>query len=166
MIPQSDAIEHILGSYSYYYDINRINDDELIASMTFHSSGEKYILTKKATLWSENNHEYVFLYFGDILTTDKLDSAITYSLKEALKQINPDKNHRCSSVTTILIYNTVEESAVRNVKRYSYHKSFKFMFNGWMEHRIAVVSYEDKSIISSKRCKDVRKNLSEILCSD
>ena len=59
------AIERLLKSYRTYYDIHMQEDETPIAARCdFFEHSEKYVLSKKAELWSADNEE--FLYIVDI----------------------------------------------------------------------------------------------------
>lgn len=61
---RSEAVERLLGSYSAYYDIVPIGRGDLVARCDFHFRGEKYLLTRGVNLWSEEDHEYVYVFSG------------------------------------------------------------------------------------------------------
>ena len=61
-------LERVLIAYTNYYDIERENpegDGEFVATAQFHSLSEKYVLVKKAKLWSMEQHEYVYFMIGE-----------------------------------------------------------------------------------------------------
>ncbi len=157
------ALERILDSYSAYYDVECSESGDFKATATFHSRGERYLLVKEINMWSEEDHEYVYFYSGERLDGPGLSEAISHSLREGNSRITPGKDHRSSSITTVLVYDTVEGDVPRVVRRYSYHRSFKLMFEGWMDHRIALVDLSKGEVTVSRRGKDVGSNLRKIL---
>ena len=61
---RTDAIERMLKSYSVYYNVTRFEDEHrpLTALCEFFQHTEKYVLSRKANLWSADSEEFLYLF--------------------------------------------------------------------------------------------------------
>ena len=151
-------LERVLLAYTNYYDIERENpegDGEFIATAQFHSLSEKYVLVKKAKLWSMEQHEYVYFMMGES-DADTVNTLSKKAIDLAMPHIEPNSNHMCSNVTLIMLADSLDDAAREAVKRQRFQKSFRLSLHGWMEFRIAAVDFSAKEIISNKAGKSVR----------
>ncbi len=163
MFDRETLLDRILDSYAAYYDVERVGEGDLVATAEFHLRNERYLLTRSINMWSEEDHEYVYIYSGEYLDHTLLSEAISHSLEDGMDSIVPGKDHRCSSITTVLVYDGVDGLIQRAVRKYSYHKSFKLMMNGWAEHRVVLIDLSSGCITASRRGDDVSKTLRKIM---
>lgn len=160
-----DLVERIMESYSVYYDVHRITDGDLVARMDFHFRGEQYMLTRRVNLWSEEDHEYVYLFSGESLDHDGLEDAVSRSLEDGRSRIVPGPDHRRSTITTLLVYGSVDEAAAKRIKRHSHHESYRLMLDGWMDHRVVAVDLGSDRILHGRRARDAVPTIRRILDS-
>lgn len=160
-----DVVDRMLGSYSAYYDIEDVSEGDLVARMEFHFRGEQYMLTRRVNLWSEEDHEYVYLFSGGSLDEAGLDAALSLSLDDGRSRIVPGRDHRCSTVTTLLVYDSIDDSAAKRIKYHSHHESFRLMLDGWMDHRVVAVDLSSDRILSGRRARDAVSTVRRIMDS-
>lgn len=158
----NSAVKNILRKFEKYYDIKEYNllNPKYVA--VFHASLERYVLTRKANLWTADDNEYVFFYEGGILTEDELKKNIDTSLSLSRDFIKPDRNHRSSIATSIMVYGSADPGVRKSVEKYRYYRSFKFTLNGWMRHRIIVLNVGDSEVYSDSYSKELK----ELIISD
>ena len=134
------AIERLLKSYRTYYDIHMQEDETPIAARCdFFEHSEKYVLSKKAELWSADNEE--FLYIVDIphLTLELYEKWRDYIQEDGMQRVKPGPGHMASYITPVFICDTCDEDARKALKKCRIYKSFHFSLHGWMDHHTAVV---------------------------
>ena len=134
------AIERLLKSYRTYYDIHMQEDETPIAARCdFFEHSEKYVLSKKAELWSADNEE--FLYVVDIphLTLELYEKWRDYIQEDGMQRVKPGPGHMASYITPVFICDTCDEDARKALKKCRIYKSFHFSLHGWMDHHTAVV---------------------------
>lgn len=156
------VVDRLLQSYSTYYDIETCDDQDLVAKASFHSRGEKYLLTRSVNLWSVEDNEYVFVYAGDHLSREDMERAVRTSSDTGLGMIEPGPEHRSSMITTILIYDKIDGNCAESIKKFREHRNFGFMLRGWMDHRVAALETSTSTIVSNRAGRDVAKNLENV----
>ena len=158
-----DYLSSLIDSYRAYYDVERVDQGPLRYLASFHSRSEGYVLVKRANLWSADDNEYVMFYTVDRLTEGLLEDLISKSLAHSKELIVPKKGHRSSTVTSIVLCDSVEPKCVKTVKSYRFHRSFRFTLNGWMDHRLVLLALGDGVFESSRLGKVPLKNALAVL---
>ena len=147
------AIERLLKSYRTYYDIHMQEDETPIAARCdFFEHSEKYVLSKKAELWSADNEE--FLYIVDIphLTLELYEKWRDYIQEDGMQRVKPG-----------FICDTCDEDARKALKKCRIYKSFHFSLHGWMDHHTAVVQVSTGQIDANGGGRHTAKILKKIL---
>lgn len=157
-------LDKILRSYSTYYDVEKYDSrkDPLVAKCEFHVHNEKYVLTKKAQLWSSDANEYVYIFKMNSLTKDDFIKCKDYAYENGMKLINPKPGHMYSYITTIFICDTCEKEAERLLKKCKITKNFKFSLHGWMDFHISCINISENKICGNKSGNVTSKFLKEI----
>ena len=156
-------LSSLIDSYRSYFDIEVRNEGTLRCIATYNSRTEGYVLTKRANLWSMRDDEYVMFHTVDVLTDDVLDTIISNDLAYSDSVIVPNRDHRSSTVTSILICGYAEPKCVRTVERYRYHRNYRFMLRGWMDHRIVLLSLDDGCGTSNRLGREPLGNALDVL---
>lgn len=161
---KDDILDKILKSYKIYYDVKKIKNESLPLEATceFHVHNEKYVLSKKAQLWSTNANEYVYIFKMDKLTKDLFLKCKNYAYEEGMKIINPKSGHMYSYITTIFIYDFCDKKTESLIKRCRISKNFKFSLHGWMDFHIACINMSENKIYSNKSAKITSKFLKQL----
>lgn len=154
--------EALLDRYAAYYDVERCSEGDLVARAEFHSRGEKYLLTRAVNLWSVEDHEYVFFFSGGSLGRKELEHAHGLSIAEGMSRIEPSSEHRSSLITTVLIYDSIDDACVEEIKSLKLHRDFGFMLKGWMDYRIAALEASSGRSASNRAGRDVVRNLEAV----
>lgn len=152
-------LDRILEPYSAYYDVTRMDRDGGPAAIAqFHSRGEKYLLTRSINMWSMEDHEYVFFFTVGDLDDAVYGSCMDISLSEGMFMIHPSSEHRSSTITTIIICDSISQSVTKKIKRHNHHRSFKMTLNGWMDHRVVAVSASGE-VVSDRLGREISENI-------
>ncbi len=154
----------LLNSYQAYYDIARVEDGSpLLATCDFHSTSERYVLTKKAKLWAAETNEYVFVFHVPELTMDSLAKCRDLALKQGMEKIHPHSEHMYSHITAILLCDTAQPDALELLERYKKSANFKLSLHGWMEYRIAAVDLSTAEVFANRKGKEVKQSLCKVI---
>lgn len=161
----TEILGNLLKTYETYFDISYnhcVNNLPVEAEAEFHSRSEKYVLVKKANLWSAESHEYTYFVMVDSLTPDIYENYRKAILEDGLKRIEPKKDHMCSYVSLIIITNSCSEDIHTPVLKTKFHKEFRFSIYGWMDYRVAVYDCSTGKIYTNRAGKDLKKNLQSV----
>lgn len=154
----------LLNAYEAYYDITRVDDGSaLVATCDFHQTDERYVLVKRAKLWSAQTHEYMFIFHVPELTMDSLAQCREFALTKGMEKIHPHPEHMCSYITAILLCDKAQPDALELLERYKKSVSFKLSLHGWMEYRIAAVDLSTAEVFANRKGKEIKKFLWNVI---
>lgn len=165
---RQQKLDQLLMAYQRYFDIQRDVETEgetFAAAAQFHSTSEKYVLVKKAKLWSLENNEYAYFYTTDHLDLAEFERVQKNALAAGSKLVVPHSEHMYSYVTLVILADEIDEDAAEALKKIRFEKSFRLSLHGWMEFRIAAISFSDDKIITNRAGKGVREILEQNLQS-
>ena len=161
-------LERLLLAYQRYFDIKRdvaIGEDTFGAFAEFHSTSEKYVLVKKAKLWSLENNEYAYFYLTEKLDLETFEHIQKVALDAGMEHVHPHSEHMYSYVTLIILADEIDQDAKEALQKLRFEKNFRLSLHGWMEFRIAAINFSNGEIISNRSGKDVREILEQNLQS-
>lgn len=161
---KNSIVDRILKSYEVYYDVSKCENESLplVATCEFHVHNEKYVLSKKAQLWTTDANEYVYIFKIDTLTKDTFIKCKDYAYEEGMKLVEPKPGHMYSYITTIFICDDCDGETETHMKKCKISKNFKFSFHGWMDFHIACINTSEDKIFSNKSGKVTSKFLEEL----
>lgn len=163
-LTHEELTQALLNSYEAYYDIARVDDGSpLVATCDFHSTSERYVLTKKAKLWAAETNEYVFLFHVPELNMDSLAVCRDLALEQGMEKIHPHPEHMYSHITAILLCDSVQPDALELLERYKKSANFKLSLHGWMEYRIAAVDLSTAEVFTNRKGKELKKTLCQVI---
>ena len=163
-LTREELTQALLNSYEAYYDIARVdNGSPLVATCDFHSTSERYVLTKKAKLWAAETNEYVFLFHVSELDMDSLAVCRDLALEQGMKKIHPHPEHMYSHITAILLCDSAQPDALELLERYKKSANFKLSLHGWMEYRIAAVDLSTGEVTTNRKGKELSKSLGQVI---
>jgi len=165
---RNQKLEQLLLAYQRYFDIKRdveIDGDVFSAFAEFHSTSEKYVLVKKAKLWALENNEYAYFYLTEKLDIEELDRIYKKALEAGSKLVVPHSEHMYSFVTLVILADDIDAAAAEALKKIRFEKNFRLSLHGWMEFRIAAISFSDDMIVNNRSGKGVREILEQNLQS-
>ena len=113
------AIERLLKSYQAYYNIHMFEDEQtpITARCDFFEHSQKYVISKKAELWSAENEEFLYLLNIPHLTLAEFEKWRDYVLEDGKKLLHIGPGHMCSAITPIFICDTCDEDARKALKK-------------------------------------------------
>ncbi len=122
-------------------------------------STDKYIFSKKVTLYSMKNDEYVCLVrLSEPLTAELLEK-YRKSAADWISAMEVDEDHMSSLFTLALICDAEpSEDVKRALKKVKFHKDFKFMLRGWADLAVMVVDLKNDQVYSNPKGKKTAQN--------
>ncbi len=160
------AIDRLLKSYKVYYDINMYNDESPItARCDFFEHTQKYVLSKKAELWSADCEEFVYILNIPHLTEELFEKWRDYVHEDGMKKLHIGPGHMYSFITPVFVCDTCDKDAVMALKKCRIYKSFHFSFYGWMDFHAAVVDLSNNRITANRSGHQTAKILKKVLYS-
>lgn len=140
-LSREEILERLLSAYSSYFDIERAEDSQapLAASCHFHVRSAKYVLIKKAELWSASSNEHMYIFSVPELTEELYRACEKQAYEEGMALIEPNSNHMYTYITAVFLCDSCTEGALKLLKKCRLYKSFHFSLHGWMEFHTLLV---------------------------
>jgi len=115
---------------------------------------EKYLASKKLTIYAFENNEYIFLKHYPEINVFVLDGFIEI-LKESIDDfITPHDEHMSSTITGLLAVDSLDdEELIKKIKKFKFQKSFLFGLKGWVDIRLIIVDLNKEILITCKKGK-------------
>lgn len=160
------AVSKLLDSYQTYYDITTYDDDEhpyLKAVCEFYERSERFVVFKKAELWSANCEEFIYLFDIAHLTRELFEQCRDFALEDGLKRANIEPGHMYTYITPMFVCDTCDEAAKKAVKKCRIYKSFRFSLHGWMDYHVAVFETSLNYAFTNRSGRCVGKVLKNVL---
>ncbi|MFZ5967482.1 MAG: hypothetical protein ACOYVK_09960 [Bacillota bacterium] len=160
-------IDRLYSGLEKNFDIER---DYLYKGTAFDIFGkyfirnERYIATKKATIYGFENNEYCFVKgLTEVNEPDVIDYAEL--LKRAVTDwVNPHEEHMSSMITGVMVLEKCPcNDVIKFVENFKFHKSFAFGFRGWADIRLVLVLLDEGKVIINKKGKEVKNFYQSIL---
>ncbi len=131
---------YVLGEYSF----------DLYAK--FYQENLKYFGSKKVKIYEFNNNEHLFVkkIKDGNLDIDYVNSCFLYMYDNFIK---PDSNHMSSLITLIYVVESLDDEIKKKVKKFSFYKSYKFGFNGYVNGKLIVIENSTGIAYESKLAK-------------
>ena len=166
-LTRQQAAERLCDCYAVYFDITHspAEDAPLVAEMAFHAHTSKYVLSKKHVLWEANAYDHALILRVQTLTAAMVEDWFTFLTREAEPELVhpgascPPEGHMASTLTLILIAETVEPEAARAVRRAKFSKSYRFSLRGWATGRAAAADLGGGCVYASRDAKDLERHL-------
>lgn len=164
---QSSYLNIVLAKYAGTFDIekSRVMDGREYAAYAYFSSlGEKYVLVKKAKLWSVKAYEHAFFLTEDIVSPrllTELMGHVTEYMEPVLVRRGekyPEKDHMYTYLTfVILCRKTPDEAAKKAIKSFRFDKGYLFSMRGHAEVRLVVADMETEQIFTNGAGRSLAK---------
>lgn len=161
------VIDRLLRSYSSCYNIHLIEDDQvpITARCDFFEHSGKYVISKKAELWSADNEEFLYLVNIPHLTMELYQKWRDYIHEDGMNRIHVGPGHMASYITPVFICDTCEEEARKALKKCRIYKNFHFSLHGWTDHHTALIELSTGQIDANAGGRQTAKILKKVLYS-
>lgn len=164
MCSREEMLERLIAAYSNYFDIERYGEGRLplAASCHFHVRSAKYVLLKRAELWSAESNEHVYIFTVPELTAEVYHACENIAYEEGMKLIHPDRNHMYTYITAVFLCDTCTEEAKKCVRRCRIYKSFHFSLYGWMDFHTVLLQQGANKFVTNPSGRDNAKLMKNI----
>lgn len=166
-LTKEDARKRLLKSYEAYYNIALMEDGQpyLKAVCEYYEHNQKYVISKKAELWSADGEEFLYLFEVSHLTEEIYSQCKSYAYEDGMKRLHIGPGHMYSYITAVFVCDTCTADAGQALRKSRIHKSFHFSLHGWMDYRAAVICVRDGRFESNRAGKNVVKIMKKVLYS-
>ena len=163
----ADYLNRLLLKYSGTFDIYQpymIMGREYPAYGYFFSHVEKYVLVRKANMWSADSYEHILFADPEELTDGHLEEyrqAIAEYIEPTLilkGESLPEPNHMYSYITiAVVTAKALSKKIKKAVRKFKFEKSYMHGIRGYSQARIAVVSMEDEAVCVNSMGRSLKK---------
>jgi hypothetical protein len=163
----AEYLDHLLLKYSGTFDIYQpyvIGGKEYPAYGYYFSHVEKYVLVKKANMWSTHSYEHILF-----IETESVYDGLLEEASELIKNYFepvlvrkgeelPEENHMSSHINIVIISEkALTKEHVRFIKRFRFEKGYNFNMRGFSRGNILCVTLDDEKYICNRYAKDKKK---------
>lgn len=158
---KSEYMNYISAKLAGYFDIEKNKEYEgieydLIAKSFIRS--EKYLGSKKITIYAMENTEYLLLKHFKELNRELIDKHLTALSTAANSLVKLKEDHMCTVITGLLVLDKeIDEESKNKIEKFKYEKSFMFGLKGWAYVRLIVVQLRGGEVLVNKRGLEVKK---------
>lgn len=162
---REEVLNELLKSFSAYYDITVFDEEHkpLTARCEYFEHSEKYVLSRRAELWSADSEEFLYLLDISHLTPELFEEWKTWIYEDGMKRLHIGPGHMCSVITSVFVCSSCEKEAVRALKRCRIYKSFHFSLHGWMNFRAILVEVDSGQVTANRAGSGAAKSMKKIL---
>ena len=163
----ADYLNRLLLKYSGTFDIYQpytILGREYPAYGYFFSHVEKYVLVRKANMWSADSYEHILFADPEELTDGHLEEyrqAIAEYIEPTLilkGESLPEPNHMYSYITiAVVTAKALSPEIKKAVRKFKFEKSYMHGIRGYSQARIAVASMEDEVVCVNSMGRSLKK---------
>lgn len=162
---RQSAVSRLLDSYKAYYNITQCGEEQkpLAAVCEFFEHSEKFVLSRKAELWSAECEEFIYLFETERLTLELYEKCRDFAREDGLKRAHIGPGHMYTYITPVFVCDSCDEDARKALKKCRIYQSFHFSFHGWMDFHVAVLEVGDDRITTNRSGRCVEKIMKKVL---
>lgn len=154
-------LENLEMKLSKYFDIEKpysyLNTEYQLFAKSFIRS-ERYIASKKLTIYAIENNEFTFVKTFTKLEEKGFEQFTENLLRATEDYVDPHSEHMSTVITGIIVVEKgIEEGLRRMIEKFKFMRSFAFGFKGWVYIRLLVVDLDKGEVICNRRGREVKK---------
>lgn len=160
-------LDRTLAKYAGMFDIYRpytIREKEYPAYGYFFSCNEKYVLVKKANLWSVHFYEHILFVEADVCTKELLEElhgVITDYMEPQLVRRGekyPEKDHMYSYITlAVICREKPSDEIIKAIRHFRYEKDYMFTMRGHSEAHLVCADMETENVYTNFAGRKMKK---------
>ena len=164
---RSEIIDILLKSYIAYYDITDYGTkrEPLRALCEYYEHAEKYMVSRRISLWSADSEEFIYLFDVPHLTLGAFEKCKKTAYEDGMERLHIGPGHMYSYITPIIVCDTCDGDVIKALKKCHIYKSFQFSLHGWMDFHAAAVIGDSDRIESNRAGRTTAKILKKVLYS-
>ncbi len=161
---REETLQKLLKSYEAYFNVTLFEDaSPLAARCDFFEHSQKYVLSRKAELWSTDCEEFLYIFNVARLDLETLNKCRKIAYEDGMSRLNIGLGHMYSYITSVFLCDSFADDAAKTLKKTRIYKSFHFSLHGWMDYHTAAVSLDENKIISNYSGRSTAKILKRVL---
>lgn len=154
-------LENLENKFYKYFTIEKnifIKGIEINIFAKYFEKTGRTLITQKDVIDAFENYEYCFIKTYESISLKEIIEFEEF-LKNAVESyVKPHYEHMCTYVTGVIVSkNILTEECIKEVKKFKYSKSFKFMLHGWCDVRLIAADLFSDAVITNKAGKSVKK---------
>ncbi|MCT4585329.1 MAG: hypothetical protein N4A54_10425 [Peptostreptococcaceae bacterium] len=119
----------------------------------YNQINSKYVGLKSISVYEYRNNEFLYIKNSKNFDMDEFNNIVEIFKKNLNSLIDKDNNHMSSLISFIFLVEDMDESLFKNIKKFSYSKSFSFGFKGWVDFGVSVINIKNRYIVNNKKTK-------------
>lgn len=165
MSTRNKIVNKLLKSFISSYNISRVEEDEhsLVAVCEYFEHSEKYVMSKKAELWSADCEEFLYVFEKEEPDEDWYKKIMERTIADGMERMNVGPGHMYTYVTVMIICDSYNDDMATLVKKSKFYKSFKWGFHGWLNYRVLMVNAETAAMCSNREGRSCVKSVRKVL---
>lgn len=168
-IERNRLLEILRDSYSAYYNVIENNLPKkypMAFRADYFKRGEGYFLSKKVTIYANEENEYAYVYSSSVLDLDTVKACLDFSLKDALPRVKPHKEHQCTNVKVVFVADEYGEGALEEIQNRKFQKSYHLSLWGYSTLLAAAVVTGTEEVFTNKAGQGERKYFSKLFAAE
>ena len=167
----SRILEKLLPTHDIVRDYS-VNGQVLPAYARYEAMNEKYVLSRKATLWKAGEYEHMLFFTvpaqgAPDSFTALAQQLITDYMEPVLARGNekyPPRDHMRTFLTAVIVSEvSPSETLIRRIRKYRFDKGYQFSFRGFSQGRLVFVDLSAGKVYTSPAANDVAEFFRQIL---
>lgn len=154
----TDITARLLAAHEAYFDVERdceVCGRRFDGHARFREDASRYVLSKRAKLWSVHVDEHILFTCVKRLDAECLDELVAFMTTDALRLVHPDAEHMTTYLSLVVIAESAADEALRAAAKTKFRKNFAFGFRGWCDLRVAAVDVSRRRIVANVRGRDL-----------
>ena len=162
---REEALKKLLRAYQSSYNIEAADPsmDPLVNVCHFYQHTSKYVMSRKAELWSADTTEHVYIFSVPNLTAEIYKSCEKLAYEQGMELIDPKPGHMCTYITAVFLCDSYTDEALKLLKKCKLFKSFHFSLRGWMDFHSVAINLPKEEILHNRIGHSTAKILKKIL---
>lgn len=141
----SKRLEH----YFTFLPDDSFNGKKYDIAAIFSSRQEQTVLFQENVIDFADSKEILLVSYEENLQS--LEKDFTELPGTALNAARPSRNHKSTIITRIYVTTqSPEKPVIKTVKKFRYHKTFRFLLWGWTEVGIVLVNLADGKVYTNR----------------
>ena len=134
------------------------------AYASYYSTSEKYVLTRKANLWTAKEYEHIlFLTAAESLNEEVLFTKAQTLISDFMEPVfvrkeekYPPKDHMRTFLTIVLVLDSApSRELIHRIRKYRFDKGYLFSIRGYAQGRIIAVDLSGNKVYGGPAARDV-----------
>lgn len=168
-VERNRLLEILEDSYSAYYNIIKTDLPKkypMAFRAEYFKRGEGYFLTKKITVYANEENEYAYIYSAPLLDAETVKACMEFSLKDALPKVKPGREHQCTNIKVVFVADEFTEDARQEILTRNFQKTYRFSFWGYSTLLVSAVIPASEEVFTNKAASADKKYFKKLFSAE